>query len=543
MAKRNSRRIFYIMKIILTVLFLFSASLALAMEVPDNTAEVSAVDVFPSGAKFTFSVQPADENGQFTAVIPGAFRADSVRVLNPENVHGDISVTVRKRTKWIPSQLEALSRQSEQQARTVNSLLSQKSALEQTLTMLKNLVPEKSNPQNLLEYYKQSAQIRRDTGDELADVNAKLVKEQEKLDILKAELNSRLPRGSDNFVLVTGRAKGTVKFEALTGYASWKPHYILNLIPSTGSVEAQMLIKASQRTGLDYTGKITLHTKTPNERVTTPEVQPLRVGIKPKVEPVVSTSKLSVARTNRMYKSARAEMMMADEAPVEDVEVFEEDDEVDDLPFAAKITETLADRTLDIVADKENTLTGDGTERDFAASEGKTILSGKLELILIPEQRSDAWIIASMNEGNEHLIPGEAELRVDNHPSGKISIGEYGNSQKRIPFGYANQITVKKEALVEKTGVSWFSGVFTSGYKLEVTNGTKDEQVITVKDRLPIPTDDKIKLDVKRIEPREKERDKENRLTWEITVPAGATVPIIVDYTLSYPSGEELLYK
>ncbi|MBQ7268216.1 MAG: DUF4139 domain-containing protein, partial [Synergistaceae bacterium] len=490
--------------------------------------------------KFTFSVQPADENGQFTAVIPGAFRADSVRVLNPENVHGDISVTVRKRTKWIPSQLEALSRQSEQQARTVSSLLSQKSALEQTLTMLKTVVPEKSNPQNLLEYYKQSAQIRRDTGDELAEINAKLDKEQEKLDILKAEFNNKLPRGSDSFVLVTGRAKGTVKFEAFTGYASWKPHYILNLIPSTGSVEAQMLIKASQRTGLDYTGKITLHTKTPDERVTTPEVQPLRVGIKPKVEPVVSTSKLSVARTNRMYESARAEMMMAAKAPDED---FEEDDEVDDLPFIAKITETLADRTIDVVAGGENSLIGDGTERNFAASEGKIILSGKLELILIPEQRSNAWIIASMDEGNEHLIPGEAELRVDNHPSGKIFIGEYGNSQKRIPFGYANQITVEKEALVEKTGVSWFSGVFTSGYKLEVTNGTKDEQVITVKDRLPIPTDDKIKLDVKRIEPREKERDKENRLTWEITVPAGATVPVIVDYTLSYPSGEELLYK
>ena len=64
-----------------------------------------------------------------------------------------------------------------------------------------------------------------------------------------------------------------------------------------------------------------------------------------------------------------------------------------------------------------------------------------------------------------------------------------------------------------------------------------------MKDRLPIPTDEKIKLDIKRIEPKEKERDKENRLTWEITVPAGATVPIIVDYTLSYPSGEELEYK
>ncbi len=148
-----------------------------------------------------------------------------------------------------------------------------------------------------------------------------------------------------------------------------------------------------------------------------------------------------------------------------------------------------------------------------------------------------------MDEGNEHLIPGEAELRVDNHSSGKIYLDEYGKSQKRIPFGYADQITVKKEALVEKTGVSWFSGVFTSGYRLEITNGTKFEQVIKVRDRLPIPTDEKIKLDVKRIEPKQKERDKENRLVWEITVPAGATVPIIVDYTLSYPSGEELLYR
>ena len=163
--------------------------------------------------------------------------------------------------------------------------------------------------------------------------------------------------------------------------------------------------------------------------------------------------------------------------------------------------------------------------------------------MLVPEQRNNAWIIASMDENNEHLIPGNAELRVDGHVSGKIYLEEYGKGQKLIPFGYAEQITVKKEALIEKKGVSWFSGVFNSGYKLEITNGTKTEKIITVKDRLPIPTDEKIKLDVKRIEPKEKERDTENRLTWEITVPAGATVPVIVDYTLSYPSGEELQYR
>ncbi len=152
-----------------------------------------------------------------------------------------------------------------------------------------------------------------------------------------------------------------------------------------------------------------------------------------------------------------------------------------------------------------------------------------------------------MNEDNPHLIPGYAELRVDGHSSGRIFIDEFGTSaptgQKTIPFGYAEQITVKKEALIGMTGTSWFSGVFTSGYKLEITNGTKEDRIVTVHDRLPVPTDEQIKLNIKRIEPAQKEKDKENRFTWELNVPAGGTSTIIVDYTLSYPSGEELEYK
>lgn len=512
------------MKFFLVTLFLLVASMAQALDEP----EISAVDFFPSGAKFTFTIQP-DKNGRFTATLPGAFNAASVRALNAP---GDINVTVHSRTKWIPSSLDDLNQQVEQQTRTLNSLVNRKSALEQTLSLLKNTVPEKSNTQNLLDYYRHAAQLRLETEDELAEINSILTKEREKLRILSAELDKKLPRGSDSFILVTGRSNSPVTIEAFSRYASWKPSYILDLSTTSGNVDASMFITASQRTGLDYSGKITLHTKTPDEKVSTPDLQPLRVGIKPKVEPVVSTPKLSVARTNRMFESARAEMFMADEAA-------EEEDE--DFVPTPQVTETLADRTIQVFADGENLLTGDGTEREFSA--GNVKLSGKVQLILIPEQRADAWIIASMDEGNEHLIPGSAELRVDDHPSGKISIGEFGQSQKIIPFGYANQITVKKEALVEKTGVSWFSGVFTSGYKLEITNGTKFEQAITVRDRLPIPTDEKIKLDVKRIEPQQKERDKENRLTWEITVPAGETVNIIVDYTLSYPSGEELLYR
>ena len=520
-------------KILLMSLVLMSFTLPAA-------ADVQAVDFFPTGAKFTFAVQPENDSGDFSLVIPGAFRSETVRVANPENVYGDISVSSHKRVKWIPSPLESLSRQTEIQLRNVNTISARKSALEQTLSLLKASVPESSKPQELFDYIVRAQELRKETEDELAELKILLKDEQDKYKLMSSELSEKSPRYADTFMTVKGRAKGTVLIEAFTSYASWKPRYILDLSSTESNVNVQMFITASQRTGLDYAGKITFHTKTPDESVSTPSLEPLRVGIKPKEETVVSTRMLRVSRTNKMYESARAASPMPEEeAFMASAPMMADEAEIP----SPKVEETLADRTIEIFCKDDNVLTGDGTDRDFFVDR-PIKLAGRIELILIPEQRNDAWIIASMDEGNEHLIPGTAELRVDNHPSGKTFIGEFGEShQKKVPFGYANQITVKKESLVEKTGVSWFSGVFTSGYKLEITNGTKDEQVVTVKDRLPIPTDEKIKLDVKRIEPKEKQRDKENRLTWEITVPAGATVPVIVDYTLSYPSGEELLYK
>lgn len=505
-----------------------------ALEAPENyTTTISAVDFYPSGAKFTFAVEPQGSDGDFRAVIPGAFLPESIRLANPENVYGDIYAATYTRTKWTPSQLEALRLQAEGQSRTVNELTAKKSALEQTLSLLKDSTPDRSKPEELLKYIQTAQELRLETENELYAVRASLSREQEKLRALNDELSRRKPDNDSRYTVVTGQAGGTVYLEAFTRSASWKPRYTLNLTTMSGAVEVKMYIRASQKTGLDYTGNMTLHTKTPDESITTPELAPLKVGIKPKEEVIASGSMVRLSRNNRQFKSARmamseAEMYMADEAALPE-----------EAPQLPAVKETLADRTLDI----EGTLKGDGTEREFEVIMSDLYLDSKIELTLIPEHRPEAWIIASMDEKNEHLIPGEAELRVDYHPSGKIYLEEYGIGQKRIPFGYANQITAKKERLIGKTGVQWFSGVFTSGYKIDITNGTKDEQTVIVRDRLPIPTDDKIKLEVKRIEPSEKSRDKENRLTWEIPIPAGATVPIIVDYTLSYPSGEELQYK
>lgn len=513
------------------LLTIFTANYAYAFDIPDSyTTEIRNIEFYPNGAKFEFHAEPEDSDGNFRAVIPGAFDTDTIRLLNPEDVYGDIMVVRYPRPKWIPEQLEDLKTEQENQTKKVDELSARQASLEQTLKLLKEAAPDKANPPAIITYIRDAQDMRLETEKELADVKISLAQEKEKLNMLNQEMNTRKPREDNSYITVTGQAGGTVMLEAFTSAASWRPKYILNLDTIGEHVEVHMYIRASQRTGLDYEGDMSLHTRRPNENVYSPKVEPLKVGIKPKIEPVRAS-----ARMNGMMMKSAPMMMMAEEAA--DIDDYAE-------PQAAgasyAVRETLSDRALDI----EGMIQGDGTEREFEVIMSDLNLNCKPVIMLIPEIRPDAWILASMDETDTHLIPGEAEVRVDNHSAGKIYLEEFGIGQKIIPFGYAEQITAKKTSLIDKKGSSWFSGgVSTSGYKLEITNGTKEEKTITVKDRLPIPVDDKVKLDVKRIEPKEKERDAENRLTWELEVPAGGTVQIIVDYALNYPSGEELQYK
>ena len=529
----------FIFSLALLCAFSYSCS---AAEIPDTYADkISSVNFYPGGAKFEFVIEPQDmdENGNFEAYLPGAFTPESVKVLNPESLYGDIFTERLSRTKWIPSQLEDLKSQQEEQSKLIDSLAAQQAALEQTLNLLKNVEPgEKSSPDDILKYFTEAQKLRQQTENDLASLKITLADEKAKLTVMNDDLKSRRPSGDTSYLVITGRAKSAVRLEAFTKAASWSPRYIINLDSTSGDIDVQMFIRASQRTGLDYSGRMTLHTKTPDENISTPVLNPLKVGIKPKVESVTVGSGARYSRTNNMYESVR--MKAAAPMMMEDTAMQEFDDDEEDYTSGPAVSETLSDRTINI----RGTITGDGHEREYEASLGNAAkLTATPVIMLIPEQRENAWIIASMDEENEKLIPGMAELRVDNYPSGKLFIQEFGAGQKQIPFGYAEQITVKKESLIGKTGVSWFSGVFNSGYKLQITNGTKTDRVITVRDRLPVPIDEKIKLDIKRIEPVQKTKDAENRFTWEITVPAGKTETIIVDYTLSYPSGEELQYR
>ena len=442
-----------LLAIFITVCTSFVSSSEALEEAPMNfsTSKITAIDFYPSGAKFTFNVEPEDNEGNFRAVIPGAFDEGSIRMLHPEDLEGDINIVRYPRTRWIPEQMVSLKELIEDTDNEIKELIAKRSAAEQTLTYLKDFEPEQAKPAELLEYIKNAQDLRLLAETEVNLQNSLIKGKQDELKVMRNEFDSRRPRGDDLYIAITGKATDTVEFTAFTSASSWGPKYILNLNSSTGEIFVTMYVRALQKTGLDFEGDMTFHTKTPDERITTPSLNPLRVAIKPKEEKVGSLGTMSVTRSNKMLaKSVAMPEMMS----MEDT-MLEEDSGYEAPTMAARkapvVTETLSDRTIEL----EGTVTGDGVEKEINANIDALYLKSKTIITLVPEQRNDAWIVASMDEGNPSLIPGEAELRVDGYTSGKIMLGEY-NNQRNIPFGYAEAITVKKEAfMVQRCVHEW----------------------------------------------------------------------------------------
>jgi uncharacterized protein (TIGR02231 family) len=279
-----------------------------------------------------------------------------------------------------------------------------------------------------------------------------------------------------------------------------------------------MFARVRQRTGFDVDGEFAFHTRSPSLSVEPPNLPPLSVRLAEKARPMTRNS------MKPMAAPFAADMMMeAGSAPAASPE--------------PAVSSTLAN----VSVKGRGRIKGDGGQSD--------VLLGRFEfpstplLVSIPEQNREAWVVASLDSVPEALLPGAAELYVDGAVSGRTVIPEIG-LQGTLPFGMAQRVTAEKKRAVGKTGTTWLgTGTLQDGYVIEVTNNMDTEREIEVRDRLPLPADDKIKMEDVKIVPAPSLQDKENRLFWKLSLKPGETGKISVEYTLRYPGDENLVYR
>jgi len=76
-----------------------------------------------------------------------------------------------------------------------------------------------------------------------------------------------------------------------------------------------------------------------------------------------------------------------------------------------------------------------------------------------------------------------------------------------------------------------------------VSNGLAEAVTLKVKDRIPVPANESIKVQDVALSPEPAERDEKGFLTWEVKLEKGQSRQISVKYTVTYPSDKELIFR
>ncbi|MDR1137335.1 MAG: DUF4139 domain-containing protein [Synergistaceae bacterium] len=493
---------------------------------------VRKVDFYPAGAKFAFEVE---SDGVFEFDMPGAFDENSVRCMTIEHLSSlkVERVAVKNET---PAELIPYEKKVDDASKALSMLEGRQKSIVSTLEFLSSFgrgaVGEAGFVgEGLIDYVRSSHALRLELEAELSNIGFDIEKARKALEEARQEyedVKARLEREKGavpgKAVRVSGATDGpsVLTFEAFTGMAGWNVVYEMNMDSEKGAVNAKMNAAAWQHTGLGVEGEFTFNTRQPSYSIFPPEVSPLTVGLRQDSSTV----------SYRMAAPGVSAVVPGYTFAV---------DKADALSEYAPPTPNAISTLANVSVTGQGKIDGDGS--------GVRVKLGDFELecapllVSIPEQNSESWIVASIDVIPESFLPGSAELSVDNSSTGSTSIGESAASAK-IPFGMASRVRSKKEPYIRETGSSWIgTGTLNDGYIIEVTNGMDSEREVTVMDRVPFPTIDKVTVDVKKIEPEPYERDKDNRLTWKIILKPGETKKITVEYAIKYPGGETLEYR
>jgi hypothetical protein len=168
-----------------------------------------------------------------------------------------------------------------------------------------------------------------------------------------------------------------------------------------------------------------------------------------------------------------------------------------------------------------------------------------MDLVCIPEIADEAWTVATIEELDRAILQARAELFIDGKQTGTTVLEASSMGEELvIPFGKTPLVTASREDLLPKEGSSWIGkDRLQKGYMITLTNGLDRPVEIVVRDRLPVPAKEEIKIEDVSIEPDPAEQDDEGILTWRLGMEGGETKRISVMYTVRFKNGKDLIFR
>jgi uncharacterized protein (TIGR02231 family) len=326
---------------------------------------------------------------------------------------------------------------------------------------------------------------------------------------------------ADVRVQVPGAGEVTIELSYLVLGASWHPRYDVRVDTAKGSVHLTQQALVQQQTGEDWRAvALALSTARPSAAVRLPDdPDPWYLDV---VRPAPPPPQRPMMRRMAAMGTAAADTFAA-AAPAMEKEIS-----YGDVDFASAEVEQSGAAQIFRLAGRSD-VPSDGSPHTLGI--GDYDVPCKLEYVAEPVIAEGAHLrAAATNSTGQVLLPGELHV-FHVGGAGEEYVGathmELTAEGAELPLylGVDDNVTVKRELIERDTdkGILLQSGIrkVTIGYRVTLANRTQAPQRVILKDRLPVPRHERIKVRTLDIRPQPTEKTPLEQLTWDLQLPPG----------------------
>ncbi len=349
-----------------------------------------------------------------------------------------------------------------------------------------------------------------------------------------AQLSARRPDRIAANIRLTLTTPGTVALQLsyVIPNASWRPRYDARVDIGGARVRLTQQALITQRTGEDWRGvSLSLSNAQPATATALPDdPDPWYLDEAAPPQPVMAPMSAPAPRHAAM-RARRGPMTTPLQATYGGV-AFDELSDTTIPPANEEIDVVAVDVERSGVAQVFHLPGGVDVPSDGAphtVGMGDDDLPCTLAYIAEPVITPGAQLRATTTNATGHiLLPGELHIFHATEALGEEYVGQTHleqtaeNAPLKLWLGADDNITVKRELVERDTDKgALLQGDLrrvTMGYRVTLANRTATPQRVILKDRLPVPRHERIKLRTLDIRPQPTERTKLEQLTWELTL-------------------------
>ncbi len=337
----------------------------------------------------------------------------------------------------------------------------------------------------------------------------------------------------------------TLELSYVLAGAWWTPQYDVRVDTEQRQVELTYQGMVTQNTGEDWKQVgLSLSTARPSSVTRVPELDPWYLNV-PIAMPVAAPRKARAAllRAPQGYGGglpppAPPPMQAASIASEEAFAAYDQPAE----PVAAEVATSSVEQAggaLLFHAGRSADVPSDGSPH--AITIARDSLSCEFDYVTAPSLEEVAHLRATITNSTERvLLPGKAHIFHGDSYMGFVALEKIAPREEfKLFVGVDDAIRVKRE-LREKDvdkGSLLQANVrrMTYTYRTQLRNYRATPERVTLRDRLPAPQHERIKVRVLEIRPEPDERTKLDLLTWEFTLPPNEERTFEVRFSVEHP--------